>query len=202
LGYKEVVIGMSSHHFVKEDQEPALLIADAEAVSFDIVQQLLEWSPTVVVLAKSLEKVLDWGIKLDVVIVSSELVTTHKEVLKDQMPVKILSHEPGDDPLSTAMMFFTAAKHKAVNIVGSIPELSEVLTSQLDLACFHSGKRWSHVRKGRYEKWLTKGTQLTFSDQKARVEGLDEVGVVSHDGLVKIQADGPFWIGEDLNAVA
>lgn len=192
---------MSSHHIVKEDQEPALLIADAEAVSFDIVQQLLEWSPTVVVLANALEKVLGWGIKLDVVLASSERVSAYKEVLKHQMPVKILSHEPGDDPLGTAMMLFTAGKYKAVNIVGSIPELSEDFTGQLDLVCFHSGKRWSYIHKGRYEKWLTKGTQLTFADKKVKVDGLNESGIVSSDGLVKIQADGPFWIGEDLNAV-
>jgi thiamine pyrophosphokinase len=192
---------MSSHHIVKEDQEPALLIADADAVSFDIVQQLLEWSPTVVVLANALEKVLGWGIKLDVVLASSERVSAYMEVLKNQMPVKILFHGPGDDPLSTAMMFFTAGKYKAVNIVGSIPELSDDFTGQLDLVCFHSGKRWSYIRKGRYEKWLTKGTQLTFSDKKVKVDGLNESGIVYSDGLVKIQADGPFWIGEDLNAV-
>ena len=57
---------MSSHHFVKEDQEPALIIADASAVSFEKIQELLEWSPTVIVMESSLEMVLSWGIKMDV----------------------------------------------------------------------------------------------------------------------------------------
>lgn len=37
---------MSSHQVAKEDQEPALVIADAQAVPFTLVQQLLEWNLT------------------------------------------------------------------------------------------------------------------------------------------------------------
>lgn len=33
---------MSSHHIVRENQEPALLIADAHAISFEKIQELLE----------------------------------------------------------------------------------------------------------------------------------------------------------------
>ncbi|HYG16495.1 MAG TPA: thiamine diphosphokinase, partial [Bacteroidia bacterium] len=41
---------MSSHHFVKEKQEPALIIANGEACSRELLGQLLEWQPTVMVL--------------------------------------------------------------------------------------------------------------------------------------------------------
>jgi len=41
---------MSSHHIVREKQEPALIIANGEACSTELLNQLLEWSPFVVVL--------------------------------------------------------------------------------------------------------------------------------------------------------
>lgn len=55
---------MSSHHFVKENQEPALLILCTEAIPFEKLQEILEWSPTVITTEGCIEKVLGWGIKM------------------------------------------------------------------------------------------------------------------------------------------
>jgi hypothetical protein len=39
---------MSSHHFVRDQQEPALLILALEAFTYDSLGELLEWVPTVI----------------------------------------------------------------------------------------------------------------------------------------------------------
>jgi len=62
---------MSSHHFVKEQQEPALLILDT-SVSYETMSPLLEWSPTVLVTELAIDAVLSWGIKVDVILATSE----------------------------------------------------------------------------------------------------------------------------------
>ncbi len=46
---------MSSHHIVRDDQEPALIIANGEACSAELLGQLLEWSPLVIVLDSAIE---------------------------------------------------------------------------------------------------------------------------------------------------
>src|ERR671912_567944 len=56
---------MSSHHYVKEAQEPALLVADA--LADDHLLSLLEWSPVVLAASQALPKVASWGIRVDVV---------------------------------------------------------------------------------------------------------------------------------------
>lgn len=40
---------MSSHHIVREKQEPALLIMDLNGFNDEHLGQLLEWNPTVLV---------------------------------------------------------------------------------------------------------------------------------------------------------
>ena len=57
---------MSSHHIVRDNQEAALLIADGEACSVALMEELLEWSPFVIVLDGALRRVLEWNIKVDV----------------------------------------------------------------------------------------------------------------------------------------
>ena len=54
---------MSSHHIIRDKQEPALIIANGEECSMDLLEQLLEWSPTVVVLDGAIQRVIDLGIK-------------------------------------------------------------------------------------------------------------------------------------------
>jgi thiamine pyrophosphokinase len=105
---------MSSHHIVREDQEPALLIADAHAISFEIIQELLEWSPTVLVVEKALQEVLTWGIKIDVVIAPVGNIPQLTEALHDQFPLKLISCQGEDDAIATALYFLIAAKQRAV----------------------------------------------------------------------------------------
>ena len=59
---------MSSHHIVRDDQEPALIIANGLACNTELLGQLLEWSPLVIVLDAAIERVLDLGIKVDVLL--------------------------------------------------------------------------------------------------------------------------------------
>jgi thiamine pyrophosphokinase len=59
---------MSSHHIVRDDQEPALIIANGAACSDELLGQLLEWSPLVVVLDSAMERVVELGIKVDVLL--------------------------------------------------------------------------------------------------------------------------------------
>ena len=59
---------MSSHHIVRDDQEPALIIANGASCSQELLGQLLEWSPLVIVLDSAIERVLEIGIKVDVLL--------------------------------------------------------------------------------------------------------------------------------------
>jgi thiamine pyrophosphokinase len=59
---------MSSHHIVRDAQEPALLIANGAECGPELLGQLLEWSPFVVVLDRAILRVLDLGIKVDVLL--------------------------------------------------------------------------------------------------------------------------------------
>lgn len=190
---------MSSHHFVKEDQEPALVIADTGGVQLSVVQELLEWSPTVVVLERSLDEVRSWGIKIDVVVCSENQVKNQVELLKNQAPIKILSHSIKESPLDTALYFLSAGKYRAVNVVGSEVDALKTFTEHFDLVTFTSGIRWSFARDGKFEKWLVKGTALMVKEngiEFTTIDGLDDKMNVIRDGMVRLKCETPFWVGE------
>jgi hypothetical protein len=196
---------MSSHHFVKEGQEPALLIA--EALSFELAEPLLEWAPLVVVCDAALDDVLHWGIKIDVVLGEGTAMHALQDKLMEQAPVKILSYQPAEDPIESGLHFLIASKNTAVNIMTSSVKSKLHITEkfqQIQIVLMDNDRKWS-LHTHLFEKWLPAGTSLKIhphnSSQKFILTGLsseDEHVTASTDGLISIESDAIFWIGESL----
>lgn len=109
---------MSSHHIVRDDQEPALIIANGESCSMELLGQLLEWSPLVVVLDSAINRVLELGIKIDVLLGDFDR-DFNPEIYRDlQYPIEIiqtLDQEKTD--LEKAFDYLIDRKIPAVNVV-------------------------------------------------------------------------------------
>ena len=109
---------MSSHHIVRDDQEPALIIANGESCNMELLGQLLEWSPLVVVLDSAINRVLELGIKIDVLLGDFDR-DFNPEIYRDlQYPIEIiqtLDQEKTD--LEKAFDYLIDRKIPAVNVV-------------------------------------------------------------------------------------
>jgi thiamine pyrophosphokinase len=195
---------MSSHHFVKEDQEPALLILNAKAISFEKVQELLEWSPTVIVSDGVLKEVIGWGIKIDIVLCEEAKTIFLKESLIDQAPIRFISYHNKSEILSTAYYFLAASKYKAVNILINEPTQLDFIQTfvGMDVEVFYDNKRWVYIHSKKFEKWVAEGTQF-FTYSKLPVVQFKQIGLSEEmkcvkDGMVSIEIDESFWLGENL----
>ncbi|MEO8472062.1 MAG: hypothetical protein ABI477_07710 [Chryseolinea sp.] len=196
---------MSSHHFVREGQEPALLILDAD--SSDVVMSLLEWSPTVLVSSKVLASVLLWGVKIDAIVTcEGDDMAQLGSMSFDQGPVKIINGGVTKSQLSNALSSLSRQGQKSVNIISRSPadHFTEVqhYLDRLDIAFVNETLKWFPVAR-RFEKWYPANTVL-------RVHTFDRVhdinvgnGARDYDiiktgdsGLVSINSDKSLWIGE------
>lgn len=191
---------MSSHHFVREGQEPALLILDA--ISFDAAGPLLEWVPLVLVEAMTLEKVLAWGIKVDVVLAEQGSLF---QPLAEYGPVEQISYQPGSC-LSTALSYLNEKKHQAVTVLTIDKSVFNTAIQYQTLAInlIDERHRWVYVRT-RFDKWYPAQTELqvvkTDENQTIKSSGLSPFNnnwISQVDGMVSLHADKPFWIGETL----
>lgn len=110
---------MSSHHIVREGQEPALIIANGEACSNELLGELLEWSPYVVVLDGAIYRVMDLNIKVDVLLGDFDRNEIHPEqILHHQDTIEIV-HTPDQDKtdLEKAIDFLIEKGYNAVNVI-------------------------------------------------------------------------------------
>lgn len=110
---------MSSHHIVRDDQEPALIIANGEACSMDLLNQLLEWSPHIIVLDSAIERVLELNIKIDVLIGDFDRNFDFKKYEQAQYPpIKVIKvDDQNSTDLDKAYQYLIDHNFRAVNVV-------------------------------------------------------------------------------------
>jgi thiamine pyrophosphokinase len=109
---------MSSHHIVRDDQEPALIIANGAACQPELLGQLLEWSPLVIVLDSAMERVMELNIKVDVLLGDFDRGFDANYYKEKQYPIEIVP-APNQDKtdLEKAFDYLIARKIPAVNVV-------------------------------------------------------------------------------------
>lgn len=163
---------MSSHHIVKDNQEPALIIANGEACSVELLHQLLEWSPYVVVLDSAIERVLELGIKIDVLLGDFDRDFNEKIYLEKQFPLQIV-HTPKQDKtdLEKAYDFLIEKGHSAVNVVWATGKRADHTISNLTQIVSYRDKLkivvlddYSKVflLPNKFEKWYPKNTIISL----------------------------------------
>lgn len=180
-----------------------MLILNTRALPFEKVQELLEWMPTVIVLANQIETVLGWGIKVDVVLTPVSDLQEWKNKLIDQAPIKFLTYNADDDPLTTALHFLTASNATAFNCLLDDKKQMTLLESVagLDVEVFVDKKLWRWIKSGHFEKWIPANTKLFLLQEELKVEFPEfSAGeyLTKSDGIVSLISAHSFWIGEDL----
>lgn len=109
---------MSSHHIVRDDQEPALIIANGASCQPELLGQLLEWSPLVVVLDSAIERVMELDVKVDVLIGDFDRGFDYEKYRTEQFPIEIiLAPDQNKTDLEKAFDYLIARKIPAVNVV-------------------------------------------------------------------------------------
>ncbi len=109
---------MSSHHIVRDDQEPALIIANGQVCSDELLGQLLEWSPFIVVLDSAIERVMNYDLKVDVLIGDFDRDFDVEKYRESQFPIEII-HVPNQNKtdLEKAFDYLIERKIPSVNVV-------------------------------------------------------------------------------------
>jgi len=202
---------MSSHHFVKDQQEPAVFILDTSELSFETVSPLLEWVPTVLVGQECLETVLSWGIKVDVILASEEFQKDNLHLLEEQYPVKFLTASP-ENTLDEGLQYLLATKHPAAHLVGvshlTCMDLEEKL-ELFDLTIMDGDWKYYPVKGGKFKKWFAESTIRILGKEGMPVEISNENGKLMlplvyltqlevPQGITEIESSGVIWIGEEV----
>lgn len=163
---------MSSHHIVRDDQEPALIIANGAAYNPELLGQLLEWSPLVIVLDSAMERVVELGIKVDVLLGDFDRGFDPEIYKTSQYPIEIV-HTPDQNKtdLEKAFDYLIDRKMPAVNVVWATGKRADhTITNLTSLVQYRNLLKIvildDHSKifllPNKFEKWYTAQTPISL----------------------------------------
>ena len=179
---------MSSHHIVREKQEPALVIINLGDFEEEHLGQLLEWTPMIFVAKEMVDKVASLGIKIEIVLPSKT-----KNDFTFQEHVKVLNVE--ETSLKTAMSYLISEGFPSVNIITNNFIVADYLAfiSQIDLVVFEDNKKIYPVKSG-FNKWKAEGEKITILKENNTAE-LKTIGLeITEKDYYKTLNDGFFGL--------
>ncbi len=190
---------MSSHHIVREKQEPALLILGLDNFPDELLGQLLEWSPTLIVTSYTAEIVHAFGIKIDI------LVSDADPFENFQSDVKYIP-AGNNSIINFALNYLIANNYPAVNIIADELSLNDYLAyvTQINIVIFYKCKKFYAIASG-FNKWKPQGEHIELLGKGADLHtmGLEKVNDTNYktvnDGFISIEFNTPFiFIAENI----
>jgi thiamine pyrophosphokinase len=192
---------MSSHHIVRDEQEPALCILNPEACELSQIQELLEWSPTVLVAQSAVEKILTWGIKIDKIIIQTGIDFDLEYDPATIMYVEKIETE--SNSLDTVLKWLIQQNYAHVNLI-MLPDELDILADYIELieiVIYHQKGRTFSIQ-GEWKKWLSKGSGIVIEGNYNSMQNLnwsaDRLAyIAAEDGIIAISPkDRTLWITE------
>lgn len=179
---------MSSHHIIREKQEPALLVLGLDHFDDEQLGQLLEWSPTLYATPIIAEQLNSLGIKIDWIITD----TTGGNLQSD------IKHLPvgTDTVISAAIKHLIAQGYPAINVVTDEFDLDNYLpfANEINLVIFHEQEKIFGITSG-FSKWKPAGetVRLLSLPKNLKTFGLESVGELTYqttkDGFFTLTFD-------------
>jgi len=163
---------MSSHHIVRDDQEPALIIANGAACDPELLGQLLEWSPLVVVLDSAIERVLELGIKVDVLLGDFDHGFDPEIYRMSQYPIEIVyAPDQNKTDLEKAFDYLIQRQIPAANVVWATGKRADhTITNLTNIVRYRNLLKIvildDHSKifllPNKFEKWYTAKTPISL----------------------------------------
>ncbi len=117
---------MSSHHIVRDNQEPALIIANGEICNLDLIHQLLEWSPHVMALDGALKQIEHLNLKINTVLGDFDYWNIEEIKEKIQPDTEIIHNiDQNKTDLEKGIEYLLEKGFTYINIVGATGKRSD-----------------------------------------------------------------------------
>lgn len=151
---------MSSHHFVREGQEPDVIIAGTHADA-EQLGNILEWSPTVYAFPSAAEWLISLQIKVDYWVLESEEAS---EIPATDYPTGVIGTNAGT--LHEQIAVLLKKTGQPAYLIGcsdeEIPDLFEKIFSDNKTLLIAIGDmfKWIPVTHNSFSKWYPEGAQF------------------------------------------
>ncbi len=196
---------MSSHYIIRDDQAPALMVFDINAVSEKNLFSFLEWNPAVVIDELCISFFIHHQIKVDAVITGSITPSEIDMMMGYQKPYKLLDRNSFP---ANAIKWLRPKGIHSIDLVATFDkktlEIATLLEREFNVYIYSDHTKYIHLDAGFFKKWASpgRGFRILMSHKECNIqtENLEDLGdhnyKVVNEGQIIIRSDQPVWVGE------
>ncbi len=191
---------MSSHHVIRDGQEPPVFLLNEASVQHPLLGDLLEWSPLTICLDQAVPALIRKGFKADHILCQTSDPSQWHYVFDQHYSVSLVKVGNWEEVISAVKAILDTNAADFLHVLAS-NETSKKPFEIFDKVVFFSAEvKWTWYREGKYRKWMEAGSRVLleggykeiigeYLDQGDSIE-TTETGIIEMKGLEKI------WIGE------
>lgn len=151
---------MSSHHFVREFQEPAVYFHSLSREDMDQIGALLEWAPYVIAHERCLRLLEEAHVKVDALIHLEASASTHPDFTDEN--IKFL-HLADEEEVQKLLFKLLPKESVGIHVVDTMANFHPSVLRSWPAGfalLYHPGHRFMQVKASGYSKWWPQGTLL------------------------------------------
>lgn len=192
---------MSSHHFVKDKQEPAVYIYSEESLNYELLGQLLEWCPVVIADEHVLYLLNHEPIKIDIVVQRDLSDDEISAWVSTQSNLNVIKLDLAEDKLFSIIAYLQKENHSALSLIACSDEHFAKLNEfdfELDIIQYSKNYKGFYI-KNSFKKWKEAGSLFKIDSTNLEVHNLEkqnEYWKVKSDGIVEIKTTRKTYIQE------
>lgn len=193
---------MSSHHIVRDNQEPALFM-DSPIHNFEWIGQLLEWSPILIVNVKYMDWIVMHDLKPDIILSETEINNEQKEKYKsDWFPLEI-----AEGNISVNLISALQVKNQVYLNWFCLDENLKnnadfVIKNKLNYNLQTDNKRCVPVYTQKFSKWLNPGIYTLLNNDEEFYLNSEKITSKNIDikvaETVTLTSNEPYFFCENL----
>ncbi len=195
---------MSSHHVIRDEQEPPLFILH-QSQNVALLKQLLGWSPSVWVM----EPVAEWVMSLDVKIDGVLTIEPEKhQNINQQIGEYSLALLKEEDVFGSIYQVLAGKEYTGIHIFCDSNQRDELLKKvskqiyNLPVTLITDFETNIIIKKTKFRKWYSKGTQLQIlKGELSENDNLERVGenyLIKNEGIVQINSKDSIIILKEI----
>lgn len=178
---------MSSHHIIRDNQEPALILANGESCSETLLQQLIEWSPYVLALDGAIHRLIEQNIRCDAWLgdFDSAHDVAEEDLARMGLVERVLNDDQDKTDLQKGIEFLIAKGHKAANILWATGRRADHTMNNLAtlwryheqiILCVIDDHSRVYPLSRHFKKWYPAGTQISLIPV-GKAEGIHSINL-------------------------
>lgn len=199
---------MSSHHIVREAQEPALWIVHATSADVEAIGQLLEWSPYTMLSSDFIPFAVGVGFKIDCIVCKEDERSILWPMIAHMEPLNwctIPVHS--SNPIEQVVEHLHGKGQKALHVfigdfntfLNSLDRYALLYSNAMQVHFFGTNYKATRMQKGFFTKLFKKGTMIQCISDIPDVPPLRVMkGALSSNGCFTLLPDADGWIAFEV----